>query len=402
MRAKLRTAVTSCVVALAVVASAAPANASPPPVPSWPAFTTPPPGGFSSWYELFEVQARMNDALVEILAVADKLGEDGFGAATAAPENRAVELYWHGPVPPAVQAVIDRHRAIVPIVVKEAAYSRRQLLQAMELVSSNGDFYQIGPLPDASGLEAYVAPGRTLSASTQAALTRLSVPLTIREEVREGVPFSRQNDSPPYSAGARTSNCTTGFAVIHQGYSKLLYAAHCAMNGAMVGDGGGDLIGYVTNRNETRDTSLIQGPGQRLMWDGPYNETIYRKQVVGATPSFKGNWICTSGASSGVRCDIQVKAVDQKFNGYSPLVMAEHRDRQNAAGDGDSGGPVFELVAPGSSTVRAKGIISRGDGTTRVACTGITSSNRVCSWRFYYADVIQTLNYYGATLATLG
>jgi hypothetical protein len=219
--------------------------------------------------------------------------------------------------------------------------------------------------------------------------------------------LTRQNDSSPYYAGARIYGalaCTTGWAINHASplspeTTKLLTAAHCQVSGSSFTDGGGDTVGPVTNRSTSRDTEIINARGAGRMWDGPWNETSYTKAVQGATFSNIGNWLCTSGSYSGVRCNIQVLFNNQSVGFVFPLVIAARSGGGNAGGQGDSGGPVFELPGPDNGKVIAKGIISVGiDGYT-TPCTG-QPVTRTCYSRIGYADVTQTLNYYGATIRT--
>jgi hypothetical protein len=157
-------------------------------------------------------------------------------------------------------------------------------------------------------------------------------------------------------------------------------------------DGGGDYHNY------TRDTSMIQGPAYGRLWDGG-NQSNYWKAVQGATFSNVGNWLCTSGAVSGVRCGIQVISNNQYIDGDGPFVGAKKNNGTNAVGQGDSGGPVFELPSPDTGKAIAKGIMSAGMPLYQTGCTGMPVS-RTCYKRFWYADATQTLSFYGAVLLT--
>jgi hypothetical protein len=84
---------------------------------------------------------------------------------------------------------------------------------------------------------------------------------------------------------------------------------------------------------------------------------------------------------------------------YRPFGGSHHQSNQSAAGPGDSGGPVFELPNPDDGWAIAKGLISGGEPrTTPAPCTGVPRNR--CSSTLYYADMTQTLAYYGATLLT--
>ncbi|GAA4247268.1 hypothetical protein [Dactylosporangium darangshiense] len=71
-------------------------------------------------------------------------------------------------------------------------------------------------------------------------------------------------------------------------------------------------------------------------------------------------------------------------------------DHAVASGSGDSGGPVFSLPSPDNGKVIAKGIISGGDNGTVVSCGAGTT----CTWRSYYADIQESLGWYGLTFVS--
>jgi hypothetical protein len=174
-------------------------------------------------------------------------------------------VYWQGPVSAPVQAVIDKHVNNIPIVVEPARYSERQLSAEAERLSKHPGILEVGPLPDAAGLS--VTPRDKMAAAAVTAETfGAGVHVQASHEPGGGRSFtSRENDSSPYYAGALTTvggtwQCTTGFPIFHNGQSKLLYAAHCAVWSEPVVDGGGDVIGGAYYHNYTRDTSMIQGP----------------------------------------------------------------------------------------------------------------------------------------------
>jgi hypothetical protein len=215
-----------------------------------------------------------------------------------------------------------------------------------------------------------------------------------------GVLFTRQNDSSPYWGGARTQNCTTGWAIWWNGDSRILSAGHCGNNGNNIFDGGGDFMGPVINDNDARDTHMIDVRGHGRVWDGPWTETSFTKAVRGATFSNVGNWVCSSGSRSGIICNIRVIANNSSWSGVFPMVYADQQNGVSGAGQGDSGGPVFELPSPDDGRVFAKGTITGGVDGTFVPCTGEVWAGRICSWRFVYADVTQSLGFYGATILT--
>ncbi|MEU2613004.1 hypothetical protein ABZ570_15700 [Micromonospora sp. NPDC007271] len=357
----------------------------------------PVPGGFSSWAEVMKMQQRLNAAATRIQEAARALPDSGYASTVAAPENRELVVYWRGKVPASVRRVIAQQSRDVPVRVIPARYSEAEMLTEVRRLSSDPAYAQVIPMVDGSGIRVKQAAGRSARLATQASKVAVIAEGTT---AGDGILFTRQNDSSPYWGGARTQNCTTGFAIWWNGNSRILSAGHCGNNGDYIYDGGGDFMGTVINDNDTRDTHMIDVRGHGRVWDGPWTETSYTKAVRGATFSNVGNWLCTSGSRSGVRCNIRVTANNASWGGRFPMVYADQIDRLSAAGQGDSGGPVFELPSPDDGRVIAKGTITGGVDGTFVACTGEVWAGRVCSWRFVYADVTQSLAFYGASILT--
>ena len=355
---------------------------------------TPVPAGFTSWEELFAEQGRLNDALAAIRRTADQVGDRGYGSAIADPTAHALTLYWAGEIFPAVRQAIEAQRDIVPINVYAAQYSEDELVAEVQRLGKIAAFHVVAPKPDASGITIEWAAGRVDPGAKAHALTTSPIALTFGAEsaASSSVPLSRQDDGTPYKGGARTRTCTAGFAVNHTSGTKLLFAGHCGSNGTTVVDGGDDVMGPMAGDNDTRDVAYISVLSAGEMWDGGPQSTLF-KPVQDATNSVIGNNTCTSGSRSGVRCGVIVKAVNTSISGKTPLVMGEQIDHTNAAGQGDSGGPVFELGTV-AGKVRAKGIISTGATNAPATCTGETV-DRSCFWRIYWADVNQTMAYYG-------
>jgi secreted trypsin-like serine protease len=90
--------------------------------------------------------------------------------------------------------------------------------------------------------------------------------------------------------------------------------------------------------------------------------------------------------------------VDQTVDGIGNLVQLEQNARANAAGQGDSGGPIYRQNSDGK--VAARGTITIGDGATQVPCTGYTAGGRLCFWRIWISDISWALSYFRAAVNT--
>jgi hypothetical protein len=358
---------------------------------------TPVPGGFPSWAEVMRMQQRLNAAATSIQNAAKAVPNSGYASVIAAPENRELVLYWQGKVPASVQRVIARESSSVPIRVLPTTYNERQLLTEVQRLGQDPAYAGVSPMVDGSGIQVKKVAGRTPLARNATS----SVEVFEEDEAADGnILFTRQNDFSPYWGGARTQNCTTGWAIWWNNNSRILSAGHCGNNGANVFDGGGDLMGPIINDNDTRDTHMIDVRGHGRVWDGPWTEVSFTKAVRGATFSNVGNFVCSSGSRSGIICNIRVSANNSSWSGRFPMVYADQQNFVAGAGQGDSGGPVFELPSPDDGRVFAKGTITGGVNGTFVPCTGEVWPGRICSWRFVYADVTQSLGFYGASILT--
>lgn len=380
----------------------------------------PVPTGFSSWDEVHAAQQRLSAVSDRIHEAAQASGGAGFGSIVAEPAANQLRLYWKGAVPASVQTLTAGNTG-VNIVVRPAAHTEAELLGEVDRLVANQPkaspasatkITGAAPRSDASGLTVYVdgsaAEGRELPA-----VRALGVPVTVKGAVSPQA-VSRANDSSPYWGGANwtgSGGCTTGFAVNHDGRTKMLSAAHCATNGISAYDGGGDLMGQVSTSTDTKlDALLIDARSAGRVFNGGPGTGEFTNPVLGRHFNNVGDFICTSGAYSGTRCNIKIveTGVTQTFTKsdstkvtFSRLALAEQQDDLNAGGNGDSGGPVLE-VGSDPTTVWAKGILTGNDPTNASAtCTGVpASSTRKCSWRIWYTSVAQSLNNFGATIVT--
>ncbi|MFC4532515.1 hypothetical protein [Sphaerisporangium dianthi] len=352
--------------------------------------TGPVPGGYASWKELLLDQRKMVKAADRITAALADFG-DGYAGLMAVPESRELRVYWKGKPSKAFNDLLGLLRRDVAISVLPAQYTARELEgEANRLIRANRDLItSIEPLQDGSGLKATTAS----VGATRTAISGAAVPVTLEYGVRPKV-ASRWDDSPPWWGGSvwGTSSpaCTTGFAVTYQGATKMLTSAHCASVGSTAKDPTGQVIGSVTHSNSARDVLLIGTNAAGRVFNNPLGNvaTEINNPVIGTTSSIVGLFVCTSGGFSGTNCTIKVTAVNVTINvGWliQGTVRAEQQSFLNAAGGGDSGGPVEVTNASNTNQVYAAGTITATDFSTQVPCTGYRPTGRVCTWRIYYS-----------------
>ncbi|MFG1878441.1 hypothetical protein ACGFIV_26695 [Sphaerisporangium sp. NPDC049003] len=349
------------------------------------------PGGFASWKELLATQEKLVKAADRITAAAKEQGGSGYAGVIAAPENHELRVYWKGGTPKRIAGLVGELRRDVPISLLPAQYSARELEREMaRLIRRSSDVItSIAAKPDGSGL---AVTGADLNA-TRSGITDSAVPVTVEAGVRP-ILTTRWNDSPPWWGGGAWNSpgggCSTGFAVTYGGVNRVLSAGHCGAIGNTATDPTGEVIGGITQDDNTRDVLLIQAASQGYVFNNNVGSTSpeFANPVVGTSSSYVGLWVCTSGAYSGTNCSIQVQQVGVTINvGYliTGTVRAEQSAHTNAVGQGDSGGSV-EVVNPANTAqVFAAGVNTAIDGGTAVTCTGYVTSGRTCAWRMYYS-----------------
>lgn len=386
---------------LVVLMASAATAARPGPAAAQPATTDQSvPGGFRSWSELMRTQERLNAAGERILHAQTRLGAaSGYAGIVASAPARRLRLYWKGTLPASIAALVTTVRRDVPVEVLPARHSERELQREVAGIISRPGVTDVAPDTDGSGLTVTVS-----GAVTTADSFGVAVPVTVQRGTAPIPLAGKQDDASPYYGGGLwkigTGECSTGFGIRHGGRTKVLSAGHCGANGQAAVDGGGDAMGPVANDSNARDTLMINAFATGSIYIGPY-DGIESRRVTGSSTSFPGNLLCRSSALSDESCRILVTAINKTVNMPNPifpLVQAEQLEHANAAGQGDSGGPVFSYNSAG--TVTAYGTVTGGDvGSASAPCTGVTG-NRQCSWRIFYADITKTLAFYGATLIT--
>lgn len=356
-----------------------------------------PPAGFSSWSEVLKNQNQLHKAADKVVAAKGT----GFAGIEVSPETKTLKVYYKGTPSGAAAEAIASARSSVKVVVTKAAYSQAELNAAAKKLTATSGVTSLSARVDGAGLEVGMSAPNTESKSA----LRSSVTLFVSGKAVNPGPSSRGDDYAPYWGGARWNGCSTGFAVNHAGYTRMLTAGHCANNGTAAYDGGGQFMGYVYSDNDFRDTQLIDARSAGRIYDGGVGVGEFSKPVVGWQYNYVGDWICQSGSRSGATCNIKVTGVNQWvwFNGswHYPLVLAEQVNRTNFMGNGDSGGPVFALAWWDYNKTLARGTNTAIDLNTAVTCTGIpASATRSCAWRGWYAPIDVALSERGATIVT--
>ena len=359
-------------------------------------------------------------------AVHDNPGS-GYAGIVMDPAANRVVLSWNGPLPSGLRSTLDGMDG-VPVEVRPAPYSYYSLKAELDAIvgrlrtdgptkreAAAAHLTSIGIEADGSGLiaetsdtaskaETSDAPG-VVSLQNTDSLGRdvlgTGVAVHVRGASGQAETLSREDQQmfggAYYLASLRTQ-CSTGFAALNNaGEHVMVTAAHCISLDEKAWSGRGGNFGKGDFYDERKDIATIRASVadffQPAVWDGAYWRSS-REQFTKFVTEFKepvvGETLCTSGAASGVRCNLKVTS----FNNYyldeerwlGPMTKAEHPFGENAVGKGDSGGPVFNPLTP--STVQGIGVISGGVG--RADCTG--QGGRSCYRAVYFFPMSEAIS----------
>jgi hypothetical protein len=233
-------------------------------------------------------------------------------------------------------------------------------------------------------------------------------PLVLSSEVR--LPesnLSRIDDFAPWSAGAfinvaGVGTCTSGPGVRVGSTEYMLTAGHCGTaTGQLVRQGHPDVpqvpmenVGTIANRSgyPNLDAMLVTANVSPTLYRSWYNLSL-----VSSTPweSLVNQTVCTGGAFTGESCNLHIVRVN--FCGTTSCgLTSAGRNGSIAAGEGDSGGPVY-ILAP---ALQYSGII-KGSASDSIVCGNYPSGYRNCYEYITFTRIQNTLSYFGASLASL-
>jgi hypothetical protein len=390
-----------------------------------------------------EILAQMHtqyqlDLVADRVKALGRIPSLGFSGVILAPERSAMTVYWHGPVPAAVQAEADHALSIgLNVTIAQAPYSRvtlqgeadRLLTQAHTAPATSADVVRgtwrvtsVSARQDGTGLNVGVNEPPGLSPALPSGLNAnlaLGVPVTVTRQQPQ--PTNRYNDSEPWRGGdkiadANGNGCSDAFSVTLQGGTQeLMSAAHCDPNGNQTWSSNGSVIGVPQRWNPQFDAMLIGHTqsaggtvyGGAIPTSGFPHFAEWLGWVEGISESNVGDFVCADGAFSGEQCNIKVTevnvALDDPTDGHMVhgLVRVQQVDGTTVSGKGDSGGPVFKVTnkrpQDNDEEVLATGVIWGGNLVDSVPCpTPSISTN--CSSSGWFEDIGSALIDTGATV----
>jgi hypothetical protein len=372
--------------------------------------------------ELARVQQNLHKVATAVRATAAKAQASGFSGIILSPRTDEISVYWHGVVPDAISAAFTSAAVGqgATLHIRPSAYSKQELDSALARLDADSTLtarglVSYGARPDGSGINIGVSGGLQLP--------DLGVRTFVDRTAKPAVPlFGRWDDSAPFLGGnvytwetpsGDDGHCSSGFGVHEDktgGFWLMLTAAHCYDSGLYLTPTDHN-FGFYFNKVDEEDTMVIDtlGPHSTDRWiytgdvdisGAGVGET--RALVTGAGSTEVGDLLCTSGGFSGQRCGLQVTAVDITASGIRHVHELEQVAMRNAAGQGDSGGPVYAQLSqpppPGvQAFVEARATITSGDPATEVDCTGFAPGRR-CFWRIFVSDFPTALSRYNTVV----
>jgi hypothetical protein len=379
-------------------------------------------------------------ALVEAThGVLDEVGSGGFAGFVVTPEKCRLDLYWVGPPPSEVADVVAHDHRVV--VHPDAEHDHDELSQAAQALAPGAalgraagvEILSVAVPPEGTGLRVGVGAGRR-PIDVRATAARLSAEVGIPVRVViEGPsrPFGRIDDRAPWSAGGRAMIQVSADGAKRWGACSLGYglrdprtmreytvtAAHCfdeavgatAWNGSLraaIGDWSAMTLALDVAYVATDHPPAGPDTSGRIWVGGVGDAREGVRTVTDTSPTVKGMWVCSSGATTGENCGIKVSDVDVMQRAALPRSGATYTVRGTArgyraggrvaSGSGDSGGPVFAPTGVGDDDAHAVGVIHGGVDGARVRCGDHASTE--CSESVIFVPVAEVQRWIGGEL----
>ncbi|MDG4792442.1 hypothetical protein [Micromonospora sp. WMMD1082] len=368
-------------------------------------------------------QDTLNAWADKVAGFSQQNGGSGLGGIRVSPMTNEIFVYWHGDVPEEISTMASEAADSAKFHLAPASHTRKQLKEAARQISSSARVRASGVsmvkvLPDGSGIEVSTSD---LDASRRSTAFLSDVRIVFTHRAAAPEPFiGRWNDTAPFWGGAVIENrdghlCSSGFGIARSYDTRFqftLTSNHCKtdpLTSTRFWSWGGAELGVANDYDWDRDTTAIgtgaAGGSQGYIYTGDTGQGETFASVSGWANNYVGNlFVCTSGAFSGERCDIEITNTDVDILTENGTIYEQAEGEQvqlrSAAGQGDSGGPVYTRNANGRVT--ARGLVSAGDVlNTRTECTGVTGT-RICSWRIYFSQMSHVVGHYNAVVLTGG
>jgi hypothetical protein len=296
-------------------------------------------------------------------------------------DDGAIEVFYKGNPSPDVASEIKQLRDQgIDVRLYGAEFSGAEMSAAADQMWSQRDKY-----PGLIYLAADVdGSGVRMAVTDHTAVKGVDFP--IPTDVVDDGQFhfaSRVDDGAPLWAGAEASFkrgglCTTGFPVYRSNVfgitdTGLLLAEHCAAglgpttsqevdNGRGMKLGDTEVPSAGTENQKTDSLFMHTQSGAHIYDGGTTGHGEFSKPVTSDSGNYLNAWVCSSGAMTGVACDIKTDIITLKMDvggvEVDGVVLGHGMDgpTQSVVGHGDSGAPVFTLDPANINNVWAVGM----------------------------------------------
>ena len=235
--------------------------------------------------------------------------------------------------------------------------------------------------------------------------------LVVIKDGKPAPPFSsgtRSTDTAPFWAGGMIKGqygggCSSGFAIKYRGGNYITTARHCNQPPYAAYDNSRSSYGSLIYVSDSGMANVLTSKGAPGMFDGAWNEppnaggAAYHKDVLGWEDVSEGDLVCSSGANSGVHCNMEITEMKIDFDDGQPDTHMTIRAVQRTPGEiagaqGDSGGPIF--VIDGDHNVYAVGMLqgSQDKSTWPAQCGSLRIPDAECSTQIEFTSVHTILN----------
>lgn len=332
--------------------------------------------------------------------------ESGFVESANSAATNSTTLLWAGSSPLQDVARAEAAKRGITLTVKPVRYTRADLRKASDAVWAtkkspqwNG-FIIHGVVGTDMSHDGIIVQGHYEGTSESEAQARLASASAYARSLSDAVVdvritapqvnTTRGNDTAPFNAGGMMrsrpgtiGHCTSGFAIWLNGEARSTTARHCNDIPFEVWDNRDLSYGYHQMVVPGSGAAVLNSRGYFWMFDGAWNDpNSYHKTVVGYADLSEGDWICTSGAMSGVHCEIEVQNLLHAYNdgqGVFWTISARQLGDGVAVARGDSGGPVLVPYSTnGWTTVGAAGMNQWGTETR--ACGSVRTATTCYNW----------------------
>lgn len=362
--------------------------------------------------------------------LSEQFGADPYFSAAEVTEDRSqVIVYWYGDPSSEVRAAAAGEPTVETVFEQTEFLPGELRAAAYELVTSNPAVAAAAALYDGSGIRVSLNASSARARSTDAGI-RADVAFPVTFDDLAPTPAyanTRQSDLEYHLGGARITSwntgggCTSGFAVVkddNPDVQGIMFAAHCGAVGEQwvtpditVTPEVWYLWGETVARDVLNDGGIQDTRwSQPLVWTAEWNSNVYTL-INGEASSYIGQEICYSGSYSGLLCGNIVNSTTEIYSlgGDLTAVFGMRTEQQAglpAVGNGDSGGPGYQLLNTSSGLKRyAVGIISAIPTGSGATCRGVPggagSNGRKCSSTVWYTSVITIGNNLGWHVPTV-